>query len=250
MKRILIKIAYDGSKYNGWQTGSNLSGIEDVLNDVISKVTNEDIKIIGASRTDSGVHSNGNMAVFDTKSDIKPDKFFYVINNLLPEDISILSSEEVPLTFHPRKCDAKKTYIYRIHNSKVRNPIYEHNAHFVYYDININRMIEASKYLLGVHDFRSFINPESQVFEHENPITIREIYNIDIRKINEIIEIEICGNGFLYHMVRIICGTLLKIGMNMWDTSYIKEILDKKDRKYAGFTLPAKGLTLEKIEFI
>lgn len=253
----MIKIAYDGSNYKGWQTGGKEKGIEDILNTKISKLTGENVAIIGTSRTDSGVHANCNIAVFDTNADIRPDKYSYAINNLLPEDISILESREVPLDFHPRKAKTKKTYIYRIHNSKIRNPLKEHFAHHVYYDINIDRMLEASKYLLGTHNFKSFINPESQILQYANEnniiddkITTREIYSIDINKNDDLIEIKIVGNGFLYHMVRIICGTLLKIGMKMWEPQYIKEILEKKDRKYAGFTLPAKGLTLEKIEFI
>lgn len=257
MKRILIKIAYDGTNYKGWQTGGKELGIEDILNKKISMATGEDIKIIGTSRTDSGVHANCNYAVFDTNSDIAPDKYSFVLNNLLPDDISILESKEVPLDFHPRKNKTRKTYIYRIHNAKIRNPLKNHFAHFVYYDIDIDRMIEASKYLIGVHDFKSFINPESQLIKLANDnnidspeITTREIYSIDISKTEDILEIKICGNGFLYHMVRIICGTLLKIGMKMWEPEYIKEILEKKDRRYAGFTLPANGLTLENIEFI
>ena len=253
----MIKIAYDGTNYRGWQTGDKEKGIEDILNAKISKLTNENIAIIGTSRTDSGVHSNGNIAVFDTNSDIRPDKYSYTINNLLPDDIAILESKEVALDFHPRKAKARKTYIYRIHNSKIRNPLKEHFAHHVYYDIDIDRMIDASKYLIGTHNFKSFINPESQIIQYANEnniddenITTREIYSIDIDKKDDLIEIKIVGNGFLYHMVRIICGTLLKIGMKMWDVEYIKEILEKKDRKYAGFTLPAKGLTLEKIEFV
>ena len=257
MKRILIKIAYRGDNYDGWQGSNNNKSIESIINKTISKATGENIKIIGTSRTDSKVHSNGNIAVFDTNSDIVPDKYTYVLNNLLPDDISILESYEVDKNFHPRKNNAYKTYIYRIHNAKIRNPLKEWNAYFSYYDIDIEKMKLASKYLIGVHDFKSFINPESQILENavknglETSIfTTREIYNIDIEKNDDIIKILIKGNGFLYHMVRIICGTLLKIGMGMWEPDYIKEILEKKDRRYAGFTLPAKGLTLEKIEFV
>lgn len=256
MKRILIKIAYDGTNYKGWETGGAPGSIETLLNEKISEACKETIRIIGTSRTDSGVHANGNIAVFDTNCDIDPSKFYYVINNLLPDDISVIESREVDLDFHPRKCKCKKTYIYRIHDAKVRNPLKEHNAHYVYYDIDINKMIAASKYLIGIHDFKSFINPESQALmiakekgELNSELTTREIYDIDIKKIDDIIEIKISGNGFLYHMIRIIAGTLLKIGMNMWEPDYIKVILEKKDRKYAGFTLPAKGLTLESIEF-
>ena len=257
MKRILIKIAYDGTNYNGWQTGDKKNGIEDIINNKISKLTNEKIQIIGTSRTDSGVHSNGNIAVFDTESNIRPDKFSFAINNLLPNDISILESKEVGLDFNPRKQNTIKTYVYRIHCSTIRNPLKEHFAHHVYYNVNVNKMIEAAKYLIGKHNFKSFINPDSQTLKlakqlnnNDECLTTREIYSIDITRSNDIITIVIKGNGFLYHMVRIICGTLLKIGMNMWNPEYIIDIMDKKDRKYAGFTLPAKGLTLENIEFI
>lgn len=257
MKRILIKIAYDGRNYNGWQGSDKKLSIENIINNALKKATGEDIHIIGTSRTDSKVHANCNIAVFDTNSNIDVTKYPYVLNNLLPTDISIFDSYEVPLDFHPRKAKAKKTYIYRLHTAKIRNPLKERDAHFVYYDVNADKMIEASKYLIGIHDFKSFINPESQQIERaikeniplEN-ITTKEIYDININKCDDIIEIKITGNGFLYHMVRIIAGTLLKIGMGMWEPSYIKEILDKKDRKFAGFTLPAHGLTLDKIEFI
>ena len=259
----MIKIAYDGSNYNGWQTGDKRNGtsngIENILNSVISKVTNENISIIGTSKTDSGVHANCNIAVFDTESNIPTDKFLFAINNYLPNDISILESREVPLDFHPRKCKTKKTYIYNIHNAKIRNPLKEHFAHFVYYDIDIEKMKIASKYLIGKHNFKSFINPDSQIIKylsknyHDDQyknITIKEIYSIDISKTDDMIQIKICGNSFMYHMVRIICGTLLKIGMGMWEPNYILDILEKEDRKFAGFTLPAKGLILENIEFI
>lgn len=253
----MIKIAYDGTNYNGWQTGDKKNGIEDIINSKISKLTGENIQIIGTSRTDSGVHSNGNIAVFDTASNIRADKFCFALNNLLPSDISILESKEVDLEFNPRKQNAIKTYIYRIHCGTIRNPIKEHFAHHVYYNVNVDKMIEASKYLIGIHDFKSFINPDSQTLKlakqlgnTNESLTTREIYSIDITKDDDIITIVIKGNGFLYHMVRIICGTLLKIGMNMWEPKDIVDIMNKKDRRYAGFTLPAKGLTLEKIEFI
>ena len=257
MKRILLKIAYDGRNYKGWQGSIKSKSIEHIINNAVSKATNENISIIGTSRTDSGVHANCNIAVFDTGSDIEPTKYTYVLNNLLPEDIAILESYEVDSDFHPRKQNTKKTYIYKIHSAKTRNPIKERDAHFVYYDIDVNKMIEASKYLIGTHDFKSFVNPESQMLQNarirnidEKEVTTKTIYNIDITRIDDIIEIKIIGNSFLYHMVRIICGTLLKIGMGMWDPCYIKEIIEKRDRRFAGFTLPAKGLTLYNIEFI
>lgn len=256
MKRILIKIAYNGSRYKGWQSNEKKLSIENILNAALSKATGEDIHVIGTSRTDSGVHANCNFAAFDTNSDIVTTKYPYILNNLLPKDIAVLESKQVDDNFHPRKCHSIKTYIYRIHNTKIRNPLKEWNAHFVYYDIDIDKMRIAANYLIGTHDFTSFANPESQLIENAKKsgipldnVTTREIYSIDITKNDDIIEFIIKGNGFLYNMVRIICGTLLKVGMGMFKPEYVKEILDKKNRKYAGFTLPANGLTLENIEF-
>ena len=257
MRRVLIKIAYDGRNYKGWQGSDKYKSIEYIINSALRKATQEDISIIGTSRTDSGVHANCNIAVFDTNSSIDPTKYSYVLNNLLPDDISVYESYEVDKGFHPRKHNTKKTYVYKIHSAKIRNPLKERDAHFVYYDIDIDKMKDASTYLIGTHDFKSFINPESQMLQNaklrnvdEKKVTTKTIYSIDITDNKDIIAIKIIGNGFLYHMVRIIAGTLLKIGMGMWEPSYIKEILDKRDRRYAGFTLPAKGLTLENIEFV
>ena len=249
MKRVLLKISYDGTAYNGWQTGGTGLSICDVIENAISKLLDDNIKLIGVSRTDAGVHAEGNLAIFDTDRIINCDKINYAINNLLPPDIVILKSKEVPLDFNPRKIDSLKTYEYKIYNAKIRNPLVDRYTHFVYYDIDIYDMILASKYLIGEHDFRSFANPESQVLQNGGS-SVRIIKNIDIYKENDnIIVIKVIGNGFLYHMVRIIAGTLLKIGMKMWKPEYIKTILEKTDRKYAGFTLPAKGLKLVQIDF-
>lgn len=249
MKRVLLKISYDGTEYNGWQTGGTGLSICDVIENAISKLLDDNIKLIGVSRTDAGVHAEGNLAIFDTDRIINCDKINYAINNLLPDDIVILESKEVPLDFNPRKIDSLKTYEYKIYNAKIRNPLVDRYTHFVYYNIDISDMIVASKYLIGEQDFRSFSNPESQVLQNGGS-SVRNIKSIDIYKENDnIIVFRVVGNGFLYHMVRIICGTLLKIGMKMWEPEYIKTIIEKCDRKYAGFTLPAKGLKLVQIDF-
>ena len=251
MKKILLTISYDGTNYNGWQCGNTGKSIESVLNTKISKLLSEEIKVYGASRTDAGVHAKCNLATFDTNCDVRADKIYYGINTLLPNDIAVVSSREVNQDFNIRKINTKKTYDYYIHNAKVRDPLKNRYAHFVYYDIDVDKMISASKHLIGEFDFRSFINPESNaIIEHRS--TVRKIYDIIISKNSEIniIDIKIVGNGFLYNMVRIICGTLLKIAMGMWEVDYIKEILEKKDRKYAGFTLPACGLCLSNIEIL
>ena len=246
--RILLKIGYDGTNYNGWQSGGTGFDISTVLTNAIKNLLNEDIKIIATSRTDASVHANENIVIFDTNRNVNANKIFFAINNLLPNDIVVKSSKEVDINFNPRKLNSVKTYLYKIYNSKVRDPLKSRYSHFVFYDVDIEKMISASKFLIGTHDFKSFTNPRSQIIENGGN-TIRTIKDIIITKENDMIYILISGDGFLYNMVRIICGTLLKIGMNMWKVEYIYEILQKKDRKYAGFTLPACGLTLLNIKF-
>lgn len=249
MKKILLKISYDGTNYNGWQSGDTGIGIEAVISKKISKLLNDDIKIFGTSRTDAGVHALNNIAVFETDKEVNPDKIFFAINNLLPRDIVIKESYEVPLDFNPRRVVSKKIYNYYIYNAKIPNPLKERYSHFVYYDIDINKMITASKYLIGEHDFKSFANPDSQVIKNGGS-TVRTVFDIKIEKNNEnMIIFTVIGNGFLYHMVRIMVGTLLKVGMGMIKEEDTIEIMNKKDRKYAGFTLPAKGLVLSDIIF-
>lgn len=200
--------------------------------------------VIGASRTDSGVHARGNVAVFDTDSGIPAEKFAVALNQRLPEDIRIMQSEEVPLAWHPRRQHCTKIYEYRIFNAKIADPMQRLYSHFVYFDMDVERMREAAQYLIGEHDFRSFCNPESQVLQ-QGGSAVRRIYGIDITRDSQgMICIRVVGNGFLYHMIRIIAGTLMKVGMGMWQPTYVEEILKAQDRRYAGPTAPARGLTL------
>ncbi len=245
VKRILLKVAYDGTNYCGWQVQPNAKTIEGVLNEYLTKLLKEEIVVIGASRTDAGVHAYGNVAVFDTNSRIPAEKISYALNAHLPEDIVIQESMEVSSDFHPRYCDTRKTYEYRIYNATFPLPTNRRYSHFVYYDLDLEAMRKAASYLIGTHDFASFCSANTQVKE-----TIRTIYNIEIEKERELIVIRIKGNGFLYNMVRIIAGTLIQVGTHQWETERVLEALTKKDRQAAGPTAPAKGLTLVEIEYL
>ena len=156
MKRIKLIVAYDGTNYCGWQIQDNGITIEEVLNRELSKLLSEEITIIGASRTDSGVHALGNVAVFDTETRIPPEKISLALNQRLPEDIRIQDSCEVPLDFHPRYRDTIKTYEYKIWNSRFSNPIVRLYTKFIYYRLDVDKMQEAADYLVGEHDFKSF----------------------------------------------------------------------------------------------
>ena len=156
MKRVKLTVAYDGTNYCGWQIQPNGITVEEVLNKKLSDMTGEEIVIIGASRTDSGVHARGNVAVFDTESRIPAERMAYALNRRLPEDIVIVKSEEVPLDWHPRYCDCEKTYEYHIWNSEVPDPTKRHTTYHVSYKLDIEKMRQAAKYLIGEHDFVSF----------------------------------------------------------------------------------------------
>ena len=156
MRRIKLTVAYDGTAYKGWQLQPNGVTIEEMLNKALSDLLKEPVCVIGASRTDSGVHARGNVAVFDTESRIPGDKFCYAVNRGLPEDIRVVESEEVPLDWHPRKQNCVKTYEYQILNCKIEIPTRRLYSHFCYYPLNVEKMNEATKYLIGEHDFISF----------------------------------------------------------------------------------------------
>jgi tRNA pseudouridine38-40 synthase len=204
----------------------------------------EDITVIGASRTDSGVHALGNVAVFDTYSKIPPEKMCFALNQRLPEDIRIQESCEVPLDFHPRFCESVKTYEYKILNRRFDIPVLRLYTYFVYVPLDIEKMKKAAEYIVGEHDFKSFCSARTQVTN-----TVRTIYELKLEKQEDIIKIRIAGNGFLYNMVRIIVGTLIKVGMGVYPPEYVKEILEACDRNLAGPKAPAKGLTLVGIEY-
>lgn len=162
MKRVKIVVAYDGTMYCGWQVQENGITVEEILNKKLSELLREDIIIIGASRTDSGVHALGNVAVFDTESRIPPEKMSYALNQRLPEDIVIQHSCEVPLDWHPRYQDCSKTYEYKIYNHHFPNPLARRYSHFVYYPLDIEKMQQAADFLKGEHDFKSFCSKRGQ----------------------------------------------------------------------------------------
>ena len=244
MKRVKLIIAYDGTNYCGWQVQINGITVEEVINKHLSELLGEEIAVIGASRTDSGVHALGNVAVFDTETKIPAEKISFALNQRLPEDIRIQSSCEVASDFHPRFCDSVKTYEYRILNRRFMIPQMRYYTHFVYMPLDLEKMQKAAEYIVGKHDFASFCSSGSQV---EN--TVRTVLSLEVTKEGNIISVRISGDGFLYNMVRIIVGTLLKVGLGIYPPEHVKEIIEAKDRYAAGPKAPARGLTLIGIEY-
>ena len=272
MRRIMLTVAFDGTNYSGWQIQPNKETIEGVLNRELSRLLNEEIKVVGASRTDSGVHAEGAVCVFDTESKIPGDKFSYAINQKLPEDIRIRNSKEVDITFHPRRVNSRKTYRYRIRHDEFPNPLDARYSYHVYTKLDIEAMRKACEFIKGKHDFKSFCSVHTDV-----DTTVRTVYDVHIdvtpdkkllqmsglmksagesgamrsggesaagRIRPEIIDIYVTGNGFLYNMVRMIAGTLIEVGQGKIKPEEIPAIIEACDREKAGPTAPAKGLTL------
>lgn len=245
MKRIMLTVAYDGTNYHGWQRQPNGETIESVLNRCLSGLLQEETEVIGASRTDSGVHALCNVAVFDTNTNIPPDRLAYALNARLPADIKIQGSKEVDTAFHPRHCDSRKTYEYRIYHAEFPMPTERLYAHFSYTHYDVERMKEAARYFVGTHDFKSFCSTDSQA---EN--TVRQMEQAEVEKNGNLIVFRVAGRGFLYNMVRIMAGTLMEVGRGNLEPEDVKRILEAKNRSAAGPTAPACGLTLIKYEFL
>jgi len=244
MKRVKIIVAYDGTNYCGWQLQNNGVTIEEVLNKALTDLLKEPVAVIGASRTDSGVHSEGNVAVFDTENRMPADKICFALNQRLPDDIRVLQSEEVSPDYHPRKQNCVKTYEYRIMNRKIEVPTMRLYSCFCYFPLDVELMKKGAAYLVGEHDFKSFCTARGQAEE-----TVRTIYSLDVEKSGDLITLRIKGSGFLYNMVRIIAGTLMKVGMGVYPPGHVEKILDARDRNEAGPKAAARGLILKSLEY-
>ena len=244
MRRIKLTVAYDGTNYCGWQIQKNGDSVQAQLNRCLGELLKEPVHVIGASRTDSGVHALGNVAVFDTHARMNAERFAFALNTYLPPDIRIQGSEEVPSDFHPRFQETVKTYEYRICNRTFANPCERLYSTFYYGKLDVERMQEAADCLIGTHDFTSFCTRQPDVTNR-----VRTIYELTVKRDGDLIRIRVKGNGFLYNMVRIIAGTLLRVGAGFMEPSCMKEILEAKDRERAAETARPEGLTLISVEY-
>lgn len=242
--RVKLVVAYDGTNYSGWQLQKNAVTIEQKLNEALTDLLGEEIVVIGASRTDAGVHSLGNVCVFDTDTRIPAEKICYALNSRLPEDIVVQDSCEVASDFHPRAGKSSKTYEYRVLNRTLPDPTRRRDTYFYHYDLDVDAMAKAASLLEGEHDFKSFCSVHAQV-----ETTVRTIYSCTVAKNGDVIRIRVTGNGFLYNMVRIIAGTLIEVGAGKRKPEEIISMLEATDRCSAGPTAPAHGLTMIGIQY-
>jgi len=242
VRNIKLIIEYDGTNYCGWQRQNNVMTIQEKTERAIEEITGEKILITGCSRTDTGVHAKGYVGNFYTNSKILMEKFAGAINSKLPRDIVILHSFEVPDEFHSRYNSIGKMYSYTIVNRRQyvalgRNYIYHHQR-----ILNVENMQLATQYFIGTHDFSAFKNLGSSV-----KTSVRTITKLDIVKNEDIIKIYIAADGFLYNMVRIIVGALIRVGEGKIKPNEIKNIIESKERSKAGKAVPASGLCLEEV---
>lgn len=263
-RNIRLTIAYDGTSYVGWQIQLNGTSVQQVVQTAIRKVTHEETNLIASSRTDSGVHALGQVANFQTSCTIPTEKFRDAIQSVLPEDISILSSDEVPTEFHSTYSAVRKTYRYLIHRSEVAVPFLRNYVWRIRHELNVEAMRSATDHILGTHDFRCF---ESQF--PNKATSVRTVERIEWKEMSHwdawhgfgilsnqtgspdeaFLCFEITADGFLYNMVRAIVGTAVDVGRGRFAADDVKRMIDDGDRSLAGPTAPPQGLYLVEVEY-
>lgn len=243
MRNIKCRVTYEGTRYQGWQRQeSSDNTIQGRLEQLISRMCGEKIEIQGSGRTDAGVHALGQIINFHTHSQMPTEEMLDYMNQYLPEDIGIVEITEVPERFHSRLNAKGKQYSYHVWNSTLPNVFWRRYAYTVEKKLDIPAMEEAASYLLGEHDFKSFTSTKKG-----KKSTVRRIDSIQISREGDLLTFTFKGDGFLYHMIRILMGTLLEVGLGARSADSIPAILSAKDRETAGMLVPARGLILEEV---
>jgi len=245
MRNLKLILEYDGTNYAGFQRQSNALTIQEVLEEKLSFLTEEKLRVIASGRTDAGVHAQGQAVNFYTACSIPAQRFPLALNTMLPPDITVSAAREVPLDFHSCYSSQSKVYSYKILNRRTPSPFLRKYAYHFPRRLNLGSMKEGAQCFLGEHDFAAFRSLGSSV-----RTTVRHIYRLEINEeVENLIELEIEANGFLYNMVRIIVGTLLQIGLGKISPQDLPEIIKSKERQRAGETVPAHGLCLKEVKY-
>lgn len=243
IRNYLAVLEYDGTKYNGWQKqGNTPNTIQEKFENVLSRMTGSKTEIFASGRTDAGVHAEGQTANFKCSENFSEDFILNYLNQYLPEDIAVLSVQAVDERFHSRLNAVSKTYEYTIAPASKPNVFIRKYVYYTPKYPDIDKMKSCAELLLGTHDFKGFSSAGKT-----KKSTVRTINSIEIIEENNLIKIVINGSGFLYNMVRILCGTMLEIGLGTKNISVINQIFESKSRENAGITLPANGLKLKQV---
>ncbi len=245
MRKLLFEASYNGSNYHGYQVQDNAITVAETLQNAIESVFKKREDIVGCSRTDTGVHARQYFFHLVTESDIPCDGAVVALNNLLPPDIAILSCREVDSSFHARYNVKYKEYIYKIHNSAVKDPFLSGQALWYKYKLDEDFLDELAKEFIGTYDFKAFCSAGAKPTDNY----VRTIYDASVKSEGELVTFSVTGDGFLYNMVRIMVGTLLLTPSGRLKKGDIKDIILSKNREKAGITAPAEGLYLNKVSF-
>lgn len=244
MKRILLKISYDGTAYHGWQVQPNAITVQEVLNTSLEKLLGVKTDVVGASRTDAGVHAREFCCHLDCDESIPESAFLRGLNSLLPPDIAVNECIKVPNDFHARYDCKGKTYVYNIYNSTKKDPFALRYAWQIERKLDIDIMNDFCKKIIGTHDFYAFSSSGRTVED-----TVRTVSDCFVERKGDNIIFSITANGFLYNMVRIAVGTAVDVSLGKIKVSEIKDILSSKERARAGVTAPPNGLFLHKVYY-
>jgi len=242
--KIKLTVEYDGTEYCGWQIQPNGITVQERLNQAVKAITGEDVTVTGSGRTDSGVHAQGQVAHFETASKIPAERFAPALNSALPSDVRVIKSEEVAGDFHARFCAKKKTYCYKMYLSETIRPLLDRYCAHLPYPVDLVSMKECAKLFVGTHDFSAFMASGSEVKD-----TVRTVYLSEVSCDSDVISFTVCGNGFLYNMVRIMAGTLVAVGMGNLTLSDVASAVEGGERSKVGKTMPARGLTLLSVDY-
>ena len=243
MRNFRIILQYEGTKYQGWQKQESTDNtIQGKLENILTKMEGELVEVHGAGRTDAGVHAKSQVAHFKSRTNKSEKEILSYINQYLPEDIAVVSVKEAGERFHARLNATGKIYQYRILNSHIPAVFERRYMHVEERALDLDKMKEAANILIGTHDFKAFTSTK-----RGKKSTVRTIWDIEIQKIGNEVVITYKGDGFLYHMVRILSGTLMEVGLSERSVESVKDAMNSLERKNAGFLAPAKGLTLVEV---
>ena len=242
-RNIRLKLAFEGTSYHGWQIQKNQPTVQGMVSAAIAKISGEPSIVVGSGRTDAGTHARGLVANFLTESRMTPEQFVRALNCLLPRDIRVLSAYSVSPGFHARRDARSKTYRYQIYLGQVLPPHLMREYFHYPYPIDLSKMKQAAHLFVGEHDFASFAKTNSATS------TVRRIFRCDLKKRGLRLHLTVQGNGFLHHMVRNMAGTLIEISRGTISLDEFANLFIQRDRRLAGFTAPAHGLVLLKVQY-
>lgn len=244
MRNVCLKIQYDGTTLHGWQRQKDEMTVQQLIEDAVYKLTGETVHVIGCGRTDAGVHALAYICNFLTEATIPDDCFPAAMNTKLPACVRVHRATTVPDTFHAQFDVKRKRYVYKMHTSKIPDVFLSPYTWHCPYALDITKMQEAATHFIGEHNFEAFCASGATVTSF-----VRTIYALEVHQNNDVITIEVCGNGFLYNMVRIIAGTLMYVGCGKLSASEIPSIIESRDRSRAGITAPPHGLYMAGTEY-